>query len=67
MIFRYRITLVGSEEPGGSRLITCKSNVPHVGDLLFSVEPKYLKEYVPNAGDTLVRRHRDGRIWFEKK
>ncbi len=55
---RYRITLVGSEEPNGSRTITTE------GGVMFAVEPKYMITYTPNAGDTLVRDH-DGEIRFE--
>ncbi len=67
MIRRYKITLVGSEEPNGSRIITTPPLSPGFGDILFSVSPEDLKDYVPNAGDTLVRDVDSGDIRFERQ
>lgn len=63
MIRRYLITLVGSEEPNGSRTITTEGDAD-TGPILFAVGHTDLKDYVPNPGDALIR-YADGRIWFE--
>ena len=62
MTSRYPITLVGSEEPNGSRLITTKDSRDI--EVLFSVAHEDLKAYVPNAGDTLVQDE-DLNVTFE--
>lgn len=62
---RYLITLVGSEEPNGSRIITTEAE--NGQEVLFAVEYKYLRDYVPNKGDTLLRDDDDGSITFEKR
>jgi hypothetical protein len=63
----YKIILVGSEEPNGSRLATCKSPISATGDILFCVGPECLKDYIPNAGDTLIRDDATGAISFDSQ
>lgn len=67
MIRKYKITLVGSEEPNGSRTISTKADPPCFADILFAVDEKYLADYVPNAGDTLIRDDSSGSISFESQ
>lgn len=67
---RYLITLVGSERKDGARTITVARDPADpiwFEPPMFAVDSKYLKDYVPNAGDTLIRNTEDGSIRFEEQ